>query len=315
MRIGILNQANRGPQSHNNARLIAEAKKRGAEAVVIDYRKTVGAIREYGRQLLIADRDGGLQPVEVDVMLPRIGKDFLAGMKAMDILASNGIPSTVTARGVGLAKDKFASLVELDKGSIPVPYTIAPTGRTPKNPKPMIELVHTNKTQPIIVKNLNGSKGKGVSILESRRSAVSVVESNASSGTEYLVQEFLRQSDNDERPTDIRIIVVDGKVITAMKRTASPEDGEFRANIDRGGIGEIYEPTPREAELAIRAGEIIGARIIGFDAMHSYRGTLATEVNVNPFFAIEQVTGANVAGAMIDLAINLAEQGQSSGVV
>jgi ribosomal protein S6--L-glutamate ligase len=307
MRIGILSGHPKGAAFENNMRLMDEAKKVGAEAVVINYKKTVAAIRGYGRQLLAVGDGGSLEPIEVDVIIPRIGKDVESGIRAIDVLTSNGIPTTAPSSAVSMAKDKFASLVQLDRGGVPVPYSVAPTGQTPAKSAKMIELIQPEKSKPVIVKSLRGSKGRGVFLSESRRSAVSQVEGLASNDVDYLVQEFIDPPSDEKRPSDVRIFVVDGEVVAAMERTAAVED-EFRSNLDLGGNAHTYEPTPREREIALRSAEIIGARIVGFDGMHSYRGMLATEVNVNPGLGIEEVTGINVAGAMVDLAIKMAEQ-------
>lgn len=312
MRIGILSAHPRGAGFESNARLLEEAKKAGAEASIINYKKTVAAIRGYGRQLLQVTENGSLEPIEVDVIIPRVGKDVEPGIRAIDVLTSNGVPTTAPSSAVLMAKDKFASLVQLDRGGIPVPYTVAPTGQTPNKSTKMIELIQPEKARPVIVKSLRGSKGRGVFISESRRSAVSQVEGLASNGIDYLVQEFIEPPSTEKRASDVRIFVIDGEVIAAMERTANVDD-EFRSNLDLGGKALAYDPTPREREIALRSAEIIGARIVGFDGMHSYRGMLATEVNVNPGLGIEEVTGINVAGAMIQLALSLAEQKHNQG--
>ncbi len=307
MRIGILSSAPSQEALHNNQRLIYEAHKRGAEATVINFRRTVATVREYGRQLLMIDDNNDLVPVEVDVIIPRIGSHVESAVRAIDLLTSNGVPTTAPSSAVRLAKDKLASLVQLDKHGVPVPYSVAPTGLTPPKSGRMIELIQPDKKQPVIVKSLRGSKGRGVFISESRRSATSQVEGLASNEVDYLVQEFIAPDEHTHEHSDLRIIVVDGLVVAAMKRTASNED-EFRSNLDLGGYAAVYEPTQRETEMAIRSAEIIGACVIGYDGMQSPRGTLTTEVNVNPGFGIEEVTGVNVAGAIIDMAIRLGER-------
>jgi len=306
MRVGILSSSPSGLRYSDNKRLAEEIVNRGAEPVLINFRRTLVAVREYGRQLLEVGLDGSLQEVKVDVVIPRINKYVEAGVKAIDTLTSNGVPTTVTSSGVILAKNKLATMVELDKNGIPVPYTIAPTGETPEITKEMIKLIQPDKKAPIVVKTLRGSKGKGVNIAESHRSANAQVQTLGSEGIEYLVQEYIEPHEN-QPPSDIRIIVVDGLVVASMKRVSASDD-EFRANLALGGSAISYEPTLRERELALRSADAIGARVIGFDAMHSQRGPLVTELNVNPGFGIEQYTGVNVAGAIVDLALRLGER-------
>ncbi len=44
-----------------------------------------------------------------------------------------------------------------------------------------------------------------------------------------LVQEFIKEA----KASDIRVLVVDGEVVGAMKRIG--QEGEFRSNLHRGG--------------------------------------------------------------------------------
>ena len=68
----------------------------------------------------------------------------------------------------------------------------------------------------------------------------------------------------------------------------------------------IYEPTPRETELALKACEIMDLQVAGVDIIPSRRGPLVNEVNVSPEFGIEKVTSVNVARAIAELAIRKA---------
>lgn len=304
MKIGILSAAPSQEQLPNNIRLVEEANNLGVEAEIINYRRTVSAVRDYGRELLSINDEGKLIPIEVDVVIPRVNRHIEPAIRAIDTLVSNEIPTTVSSSAIRIAKDKYSALLQLDKSGVPVPFSVSPTGFTPENTKEMVAYIEPDKSKPTIIKALRGSKGRGVVPARNRSDASSQAQCLAANEVNYLVQEYVNPVD-DEPASDVRIIIIGGQIIASMLRTASSED-EFRSNIDRGGIGVPYEPTPRESELALKAAEVIGAGVVGYDGMHSYRGMLTMEVNVNPGLTIEEVTGVNVARAIVEYAISLA---------
>ncbi|MDQ6997763.1 MAG: hypothetical protein Q9M17_03530 [Mariprofundus sp.] len=67
-----------------------------------------------------------------------------------------------------------------------------------------------------------------------------------------LVQEFIEEAGG----ADIRCLVVDGKVVAAMRRQG--KEGEFRSNLHRGGSANIVKITPEERSTAVRAARIMG---------------------------------------------------------
>jgi ribosomal protein S6--L-glutamate ligase len=109
-----------------------------------------------------------------------------------------------------------------------------------------------------------------------------------------LVQEYVKES----KGTDIRCLVIGGKVVAAMMRTAG--EGEFRSNIHRGGKGQMVKITPEERSTAIRAARIMGLNVAGVDILRSNHGPVVLEVNSSPGLeGIEKATGINIAGMII----------------
>lgn len=302
MRIGIMSASVHGEDLRENRRLVEEIAALGHEASVINYRRTAVAITEAGRLVLSFDDRGREEPVEVDAVIPRIGRYVESGTLVLRALISNGVYSTASPDAVMLAKDKMTAQIALDAAGIPTPYSVAPSGRTPDNPIGMLRLVEPDPKKPTVIKTTRGSHGRGVSLAESRRSAKSQVQSLASSNVSYLVQEFAEAPEVENLHSDIRLIVVEGRVVAAMKRQAKDED-EFRSNLALGAEGVAYDPTPRERELAERSAQAIGLSVGGIDIMPSTRGPLVSEVNVSPEFGIEVVTGVNVARAIAELAV------------
>lgn len=113
-------------------------------------------------------------------------------------------------------------------------------------------------------------------------------------GVSFLVQEFIEESAG----TDIRVFVVNGKVVASMQRQSLDDD--FRSNLHQGGEGTAIKLTDEEKKTARLAAKAMGLPICGVDLMRSERGPLVLEVNASPGFGIEKVTGRNVAGKILD---------------
>ncbi len=97
---------------------------------------------------------------------------------------------------------------------------------------------------------------------------------------------------------DLRCLVVVGKVIAAMKRTA--QDGEFRASLHRGGTATLVKWTPEERSTASRATKILGLNVCGVDLLRSNHGPVVMEVNSSPGLrGIESATGQDIASLII----------------
>ena len=110
----------------------------------------------------------------------------------------------------------------------------------------------------------------------------------------FIIQEFIEESNG----SDVRIIVIDGEVVAAMKRQS--KDGDFRSNLHRGGSSEIIKLTPEEEHIAIKAAKALGLGVCGVDLLQSKNGPLVLEINSTPGLeGIETTTGINIAQKMI----------------
>ena len=120
---------------------------------------------------------------------------------------------------------------------------------------------------------------------------------------DLILQEFVKEASG----TDVRILVVGGKVVAAMRRTA--KKGEFRANVHRGGFGERIARLPKRYErMAVAAARAIGLDIAGVDVLETAKGPSLLEVNSSPGFQeLEKATNINVASHMIRMAMKKAK--------
>jgi ribosomal protein S6--L-glutamate ligase len=150
---------------------------------------------------------------------------------------------------------------------------------------------------PVVIKLARGTHGRGVVLAETRKAAKSVLQGfyvMEEEGTNILLQEYIEEAAG----ADIRAFVVGGKVIASMERRSSGED--FRSNIHQGGTGSPVKLSDEERKVAVKAAKAMGLNIAGVDLIRSKRGSLVLEVNPSPGFAIEQITGRNVAEKIIE---------------
>lgn len=97
---------------------------------------------------------------------------------------------------------------------------------------------------------------------------------------------------------DLRVFVLGGRVLTAMRRHGG---GDWRTNVAQGGRAEAVTPTDAEAELALRAAAAVGATAAGVDLLPGPEGEwYLIEVNAVPGWrALAPVTGVDVAAALV----------------
>jgi len=121
------------------------------------------------------------------------------------------------------------------------------------------------------------------------------------------VQEFIKEAGG----TDIRALVVGGRVVAAMKRTGA--EGEFRSNLHRGGRAEVVKLTPEERATAVRAAKAMGLNVCGVDMLRANHGPVVMEVNSSPGLeGVEKATGIDIAGQIIDFLQKTAKPGKTA---
>jgi len=147
---------------------------------------------------------------------------------------------------------------------------------------------------PVIVKAASGSHGDHVYKIESREEAEAVLEKYPV--LSLLVQPFLAGGE------DLRVIVLGGEIIGAIKRVAAP--GKFLTNYSAGGRVEKYDiDKDQEAvELALKINSVVKTEYCGIDLMRGEdRRWKVLEVNRSAQFeGFEKATGINMAAKIIN---------------
>ena len=283
MKLAILS---RNSKLYSTQRLIEAGRERGHTVRVLD------PLRCYMR---IAPDDFGLhykgrELSDYDAVLPRIGasvsKYGTAVLRQFEMMgAYTPNPSDAILR----SRDKLRAHQLMAKDGIALPLTVYGD-----NPDDTSDLLAMLGPPPCIVKLVEGTQGSGVILAEKPSAARSVIEAFRGLYANFLVQEFIEEA----RGSDLRCFVVGGKVVAAMQRNAA--EGEFRANLHRGGHAVAVELSAEEETTAVRACRSVGLGIAGVDLLRSKRGPLVLEVNSTPGLeGIEAASGIDVASAII----------------
>lgn len=274
---------------YENKRLIESFERKGISAQVV----------EPGSFDIIVNRDikQGLRyngkPVELpQLLLVRFGAGISKFMLALiRQLEKSGVLCINSANAIECVKDKLHTSQILSSQCIPIPNTMVV--RFPVEP----EVVKKEIGFPCVVKIVTGSYGAGVYLCEQTKDFTKLMEfvDVLGSTKTMIVQEYM-----GERPgEDLRVLVVGGKVLGAMKRSA-PE-GDFRANISNGGTGESYPLTDEIEYIARETAKVLNLDIAGIDLLFDSRGFRVCEANSNPgFLGFEKYCGIDVADHLTD---------------
>lgn len=282
LRIGILS---RNPALYSTRRLAECARDRGHDVKTVDYLRCRMTIAE-GKPSIVA----GGEVLKFDAVVPRIGTSHTYyGTAVVRQFEMMGVFSANDSQAITRARDKLRSLQLLSTAGVGLPVT-----GFAHSTKDIGGLIDAVGGAPLVVKLLEGSQGIGVVLAETRKAAESVIAAFRQIDADILVQQFVAEA----RGSDIRALVIDGRVHASMLRRAEP--GEFRANLHRGGRAEAVELTPEERRTAVRAAAALGLRVAGVDLVRTSGGPLVLEVNASPGLeGIESATGVDLAEAIL----------------
>ena len=149
---------------------------------------------------------------------------------------------------------------------------------------------------PAIVKTISGSYGRGVFLAETKKQFHQLLTMAELTKKSYniIIQEFIK----DTWGKDLRVLVVNNKVVGCMMRQA--KDDDFRANITRGGEGFPYEVNDKIEWLSIESSKALDLDIAGVDLLFDNGGYKICEVNSNPGFdGMEKFTKKNIAEEIV----------------
>jgi RimK family alpha-L-glutamate ligase len=264
-----------------------ECKKRGIRVNVLDVdfseleKTDVGHIISQGDQSVKIDPKSTVIIARSGVLKSTHNKELLT------VLEDNRYFVVNRLKPMEICENKFVTCEILEADGIPVPkYALITSEDTIEN---AVEKI--GGKFPVVMKLLTGSKGIGVSIVDSFNSLKSVYQTikKLDEETEIMIQEKIQAK------YDLRIHVliknIDIKdlkhpdnfnIIGAMRRNSVGKD--FRTNYSLGGTVQRVKLTKEIEEIAIKAAIITGCNWSGVDIMIDEKTNkpYVLEVNSSP---------------------------------
>lgn len=195
-------------------------------------------------------------------------------------LEEKNIPVFNSSQAIELCDDKAKTYCKL-LNKVPQPKTVfAPLSFFESDYSTFVDKAGAELKYPLVFKNCYGSFGQQVFLCRNKKEVMQHIK-----GQPFLLQEYIECNS-----TDVRLEIVGGKCVAAMKRS-NPND--FRSNITNGGTAVEYSPNIQQTQLAIKACELLGLDFGGVDILGD---NLVCEVNSNAHIInIMNVTKTDIA--------------------
>jgi ribosomal protein S6--L-glutamate ligase len=253
----------------------------GHEAKAVDFRRvTAGvatapdALAEFGGVLVRTMPPGSLEQV-------------VFRMDVLHRLEARGVAVLNPAKAVEICVDKYLATAKLEAARLPVPPTMVC-----QHADAAME-AFAQLGGDVIVKPLFGSEGRGMVRVSDADVAWRTFRTLERLQAVLYLQKFIAHPG-----WDLRVFVIGGKALAAMRRHAN---NCWRTNVAQGGRAECVSASEAEVKLAVRAAASVGASVAGVDLLSGPDGTLyVLEVNAVPGWrALAPVAGIDVAAAIV----------------
>jgi ribosomal protein S6--L-glutamate ligase len=282
----------RNKHLYSTSRLAEAITQKGYNPMILDHLKCDIVIEQDKPSIYY----NGELIENVAAVIPRIGASVtFYGAAVVRQFEMMNVPTVTESQALVRSRDKLRSLQILARSNVGMPKTVFTNYS-----KEVSMIIDSVGGAPLIVKLLEGTQGYGVVLAPTRKAAESIIEAFHSMKARVIVQEFIEEA----KGADIRVFIVDNKVVGAMKRQG--KEGEFRSNLHQGGTGKIIKLSKEERNIALTAARSMNLSIAGVDLLQSARGPLVLEVNSSPGLeGIEKATGKDIASKIIEYAEKL----------
>jgi ribosomal protein S6--L-glutamate ligase len=208
-------------------------------------------------------------------------------MDVLHRLEASGRRVLNPARSLEVCVDKYLASARLDAAGLPTPATIVCQDAE------SAMLAFEQLGRDVVVKPLFGSEGRGMVRLSDEEIAWRTFRALERLQTVLYVQQFIHHPG-----WDVRAFVLDGRVLTAMRRYAQ---NDWRTNVAQGGRTEPVRLTAEEERLALAAARAVGTQVAGIDLLpRPEGGYVVLEVNAVPgWHALALTTGIDVASEIV----------------
>lgn len=293
------------PEKDSTLTLIHECIKRGHMVVVATPENlTIRNSIAYGFCKVVTTKNAIPRSIKAfyksailkEKMLPLAGFDvvFMRANPPLDPIALNFLDSVKedvfvvnSVEGLREANNKLYTAVFDDPNNEIIPAT-----HVSKNKEYLKRTIRESDSEKMIMKPLNGYGGSGVIMLEkSARSNINslldfYIDNKDGSSNYVILQDYIEGAEKG----DVRILILNGEVIGAMRRVPSEDD--HRSNVSAGGTIVKHKLTQKEKDLCERIGPKLlkdGLFFVGIDVING----MLVEVNV---MSPGGITNINKAG-------------------
>ena len=275
-------------EAYETNRLVEEFQKQDIDIQLVDPNTIDIFVNKDNKSSILVNGEPSSLPKFV---FPRTGSGTTYHIKAvirhferMGVVVVNG------SEAIDNVKDKLYTHQILAQSNLDIPKTMLL-----KHPID-VEFVEKHLGFPVIVKTISGSYGRGVFIADGKKQLKQLITMAELTKKSYdiIIQEFIK----DTWGKDLRVLVVNNKVVGCMMRRATDDD--FRANITRGGEGFPYEVNEQIEWLSSESSKALNLDIAGVDLLFDKDGYKICEVNSNPGFeGMEVFTKKNIANEIV----------------
>lgn len=281
---------------HSNWKLLCEAaRSRGIQLATWE-----------PHRLQIHCGDGGIlgcydgRPVRPEIILHRTVAAFQGIVTpVLKLWAAEGTIVLNQPDAAYRSRDKLLTYLALRRARVPIVRTIAFV-------EPSEEAMQClANRRAVILKPAHGVRGEGIRVFGSTGELLAAWEDDFGQRSPVPVarEHYVAQPLVGGGGRDMRAFVVNGACVALMQRQAAP--GEVRANLALGATPTQLPPDHPAASTAVAAVEACHLDYGGVDLIEDDDGTIRVlEVDAWAGFAgISAVTGQDVAGAILQLAL------------
>jgi ribosomal protein S6--L-glutamate ligase len=261
--------------------LLRAAGSLGHAAAAVDFRKLSAGVAAALGPL------AGFDAVLVRTMPPGSLEQVIFRMDLLHQAEAAGVRVLNPPRAVEVCVDKYLATARLHTAGLRVPPTIAC-----QHADAALEAFE-QLGGDVVVKPLFGSEGRGMMRISDPELAWRTFRTLERTQSVLYLQQFIRHPG-----WDVRVFVLDGEVVAAMRRSSVDD---WRTNVAQGGSAEPMRLGADLADLALRAATAVGAIVAGVDLLPGPGGEwYVLEVNAVPGWrALAPVTGVDVAAALV----------------
>ena len=261
--------------------LMRAASDAGHHAEAVDFRGVHAALPRLQTSV------DGFDAVIVRTMPPGSLEQVVFRMDVLQRLEARGVRVFNPVRSLETCIDKFLAAARFDAAGLPPPETVVC-----QDAETAIDAFH-RLGNDVVVKPIFGSEGKGMLRVGDVELAWRIFRTIERTRGILFLQRFIRHPG-----WDLRVFVLGGRVLAAMRRYAADD---WRTNVAQGGRTERVTPTREEERLALQAAEAVGTIAAGIDLLPTESGGyVVLEANAVPGWkALAPTTGVDVAAAVI----------------